>query len=704
MTHSVSLSTSKRSSSAIASLSGNEKGSENYSNYSNLSGLSEKNYAMKKRKIEKVQNLQNKILLEFEKLINIVLDNIHLKYMLDAEKLRKVHNFQKISPDQKYLLLRFYSLSNRWYNIYKFCSKVHFDADDKKIFDIFKKFHNEGLVEFVDYQNDKCDLRNLLEPLSTDQLKKISTELFFNEKPNKRTIKSNLKTQIAEKYSSTNDLKVFAMQAIEKVLGRAARLSQSLYDTFNYIYILSTFTNPKLSDISNYFKHVINENGVFLEVQIQTYPVFSTRDDFTKYVAAVQMQKQLDCERNIIEINILADKAYQKLLADQRQGAENIFPHIQQFASNQVYCSILSKCCELLFKNNNCENDNLRMWLNFLSQKFSNSRQLGTWLYQIVKILEKKENIEEVADILIKNLSERINVVLKEKDLFELGKIGRLTIKKLRKLGIVSKCDRLIELIPRNIDISLFKRCYINLSKRRNESERRNESKIQEATLLHYSNQGYQSVKNMGHVLKALLVLYFWDIIYYPKVVVPATFISQLQFAPIDMYIFDSLNCCSRFYGERKKFIDQRIEEIKINWSEERLVEFGKKNYQLHSQRFSAAGVIMNIIDNVNTIEVLVSVIGREILAKIFERLITDLDQYDEGMPEFLFWNTDGISPKFVVNSTSDSLTELPIATSLWLEYLALNKAQVEVCVVHAADIKNKMKIQSSSATKHNST
>lgn len=56
-----------------------------------------------------------------------------------------------------------------------------------------------------------------------------------------------------------------------------------------------------------------------------------------------------------------------------------------------------------------------------------------------------------------------------------------------------------------------------------------------------------------GSLAKALIMLYFWDIIYNPNV--PGTFISTLQVAPLDF-------CTPYFYENRKKEIEARLEQI----------------------------------------------------------------------------------------------------------------------------------------------
>jgi len=52
-------------------------------------------------------------------------------------------------------------------------------------------------------------------------------------------------------------------------------------------------------------------------------------------------------------------------------------------------------------------------------------------------------------------------------------------------------------------------------------------------------------------------MLYFWDIIYNPEIVIPGTFISKLQIAPLDMFT-------RYFYEKRQEPIHRRLMELGI--------------------------------------------------------------------------------------------------------------------------------------------
>lgn len=68
---------------------------------------------------------------------------------------------------------------------------------------------------------------------------------------------------------------------------------------------------------------------------------------------------------------------------------------------------------------------------------------------------------------------------------------------------------------------------------------------------------------------------------------------------------------------------------LATKWSEEHLLEFGVNKWQRHSHETSAFGVILECIENCAIVKILVTVIGRKILAKIFERLLYRVQNLD---------------------------------------------------------------------------
>lgn len=161
---------------------------------------------------------------------------------------------------------------------------------------------------------------------------------------------------------------------------------------------------------------------------------------------------------------------------------------------------------------------------------------------------------------------------------------------------------------------------------------------VENIALEHYINNcGYTDGKHCeGTIIHALFTLFFWDIIYNPDPPVPGSFISEIQQVPLDMKT-------PYFYTNRKFLIDKRLEDISTKWDHHQLLNFIKQNYKDHSFEtgLCKVGSIIPDTEAEPLLETLVNCIGREILSKIFERLVKNVGAYRSGMPDLLIWNVN---------------------------------------------------------------
>lgn len=152
---------------------------------------------------------------------------------------------------------------------------------------------------------------------------------------------------------------------------------------------------------------------------------------------------------------------------------------------------------------------------------------------------------------------------------------------------------------------------------------------VEEAALRRYIEaRNYTDGRHCeGGIIIALFKLFFWDIIY--EEYVPCAFISKVQDVPLDMYT-------SHFYINRKERIDQRLKEIEFDWSNIQLKSFINRVWAENghvSCLKETAGTISN------DFEAITESIGRIILSKIFQRLVSNLSAYKSGIPDLLIWN-----------------------------------------------------------------
>lgn len=146
---------------------------------------------------------------------------------------------------------------------------------------------------------------------------------------------------------------------------------------------------------------------------------------------------------------------------------------------------------------------------------------------------------------------------------------------------------------------------------------------------------GYTDGKHCeGSLIHALFALFFWDIIYDPDPPVPGTFLSNIQHMPLDM-------TTPYFYSNRKDLIDKRLDKISHTWSRCDCLQFLKDRYfsNFGETGFVNVSSIINDAEAPILLENLVDCIGREILSKIFQRMLRNIGAYRSGMPDLLIWN-----------------------------------------------------------------
>lgn len=156
--------------------------------------------------------------------------------------------------------------------------------------------------------------------------------------------------------------------------------------------------------------------------------------------------------------------------------------------------------------------------------------------------------------------------------------------------------------------------------------------KVEDIALEHYFDHGYTGGEHCeGAFVLATFTLFFFDIIYKPRDVIPGTFVSKVQSEPLDMN--------SRyFYSNRREQIDRRLREIENEWSDSQVLKFLRDNYERHSHEFALCEV-GTIIKDEGLLKVLVECVGRKIWAKIYERLVKNFREYRSGLPDLLVWN-----------------------------------------------------------------
>ncbi|XP_066246295.1 fanconi-associated nuclease 1-like [Euwallacea similis] len=663
-----------------------------------------KDQGLKGLKPKDGKQLQLKQLNKLVELYKTVASSRHLQSLLNSDQKDILKRFISMEDQQKYVVMKLFIWKKSWYNVSKFCVKAQICLqDDKEKYNIMEYLRDEGFVH-SDYKSSG-DMVGLLKELARQQILEIINELRIT--PNSGTkdqlIMSIFNATRRQTTLTKKTLKDMVFTEIEKKLGFAVMIKEEVYEALYNIYTLATFTNRDFEDIQTYFRQTVHLRVVFPEAPVEDYSVFSSRDIFLAYANALQLRRELDDilankakVNKVVGICTVAKVAYVRLVnteTDDTPSHENA-PHLKRFSAQHVYSSVLSMCCERIFTKTNGKPNEVRKWLEFLIKRFPHSQKLGKWYHQLVWLhMKHLDNIDYTmgAKLLIEAMETKR---LTERGAYELALLGEpLKSSKKNKIDQIYY-DKVTQVVPKIIDptnfpqVQIDSRCIrsgVSGRKRvyiiRNNEEITTKS-VEMVALDHYAENGYPKGEHCeGSLVRILLILYFWDITYNPTKHIPGTFISKLQSAPLDMF-------SSYFYQNRKDCINERLRQIESTWSDQELMHFAADNWQKHSHESSAMGVVMNTLKEVEIIQILVNVIGRKVLAKIFKKLIENLRENSSGMPDLLVWNVHQKTHKFVeVKGEGDRLAPNQI---LWLDYLQNIGASIEVCFVHSMGSKRK--------------
>lgn len=153
---------------------------------------------------------------------------------------------------------------------------------------------------------------------------------------------------------------------------------------------------------------------------------------------------------------------------------------------------------------------------------------------------------------------------------------------------------------------------------------------VENIALSHYlKNGGFTNgIHCEGTLFVAIFFILFWDVIY--NVNVPQTFINEIQSVPLDLFSSD-------FYENRKNHVEKRLQEIKIDWTDDELQLFIITNWNKHSHKKSL--LIKSVVQDAKELIEIVSCIKREPLSLVLQRLAMNFGMHQSGLPDLFLWN-----------------------------------------------------------------
>ncbi|CAB3978435.1 Fanconi-associated nuclease 1, partial [Paramuricea clavata] len=210
-----------------------------------------------------------------------------------------------------------------------------------------------------------------------------------------------------------------------------------------------------------------------------------------------------------------------------------------------------------------------------------------------------------------------------------------------------------------------------------NDNEVLNYCGVEEMALRYYRKQGYnEGIHGEGLTFTMLFTLLMWDVIFCDSV--PDVFRTPFQASPLDIY-------SENFYANRKKLIDERLNEIE-NASVEKLTEWIEAKWKEQEGK-TCVGIKWELFSGVRQITGLARCLGSKVIAGICEKFAKDYRHTRSGLPDLVVWNCTDLKYKIVeVKGPNDKLST---KQQVWLDVLVRLGADTEVLYVKAIGGRN---------------
>lgn len=178
----------------------------------------------------------------------------------------------------------------------------------------------------------------------------------------------------------------------------------------------------------------------------------------------------------------------------------------------------------------------------------------------------------------------------------------------------------------------------------------RADSSVEQATLAHYRDLGWNGVHGENWLWNAAFGLLLWDIIYDPTL---GTFHSPLQTAPSDLYDRD-------FYRRRQTAIEERLAQVQDRGAAQSVAQT-----TFHAKRGLTNPFVPWQDDVLPSVQMMISRLPGDGLAGVLRRLAQDIRNHARGFPDLFLWRSDDYC--FVeVKSETDQLSP---AQYEWLSF-----------------------------------
>ncbi|KAF1799975.1 VRR-NUC domain-containing protein [Mucor lusitanicus] len=630
---------------------------------------------------------------EFTTMLDTVLNGE--QFLFDADELQVFEQFQLLQDESKHLLVRLLMRKQKWLRMSKFNYARNVRDLDKTAADL----EAHGFAETTLH-----DLSEALAILSKDELKAIVKERSMQNSIDSSARKGDFAKEILQFATTTSIIPEFDAAKMEDLwtsirqhLGSCIRVDPARRALFERVQIV--YYRINLLDDTNPMS-----NAILAKTSKRAYPEYTAcrsnsiwhcRADLLRYEQALQTEKAFYQMTEGLKVfntsrtkRVISaeggDAAVRQKMIEAWTICENSIGiwedcineaqerpyYMRRFEAGWIYTRLMDHGTELLAKMHEYELEVLILH-KLLAQYLYRLGKRGKWydrlaLVQTIHIksdnprLQKKAALQTCIDaihdsrvhqIYLHDIHKRITKL--EKDLCvprrEQHDFSYMNLKKPKEITIHG--ERISEEIIGKKSVW--------------RSDNGAECSVEQVALEYYQKKGFKGLHCENGVIRMIMVLLFWDIIFAP---IPGVFETPYQSEPLDLRT-------DAFYESRQDLINARIREIEDGAYVEIIKQVDKRERPRNT-----ACIGINWKYEPQDILEIAECIGSVSLASLSKLFFEEFGQRQGGMPDLCCWNYEKKQCLFSeVKGPKDKLSK---TQQVWIETLTGFGIDVEVCHV----------------------
>ncbi|GAB1606897.1 hypothetical protein Ahia01_000972400, partial [Argonauta hians] len=632
----------------------------------------------------------------FLTMLTQVLQDDHYKSLFNADDMKVVDKFHKLSEISQKLYVRMFSRKLMW----RMQSKIKYPEIAEDLSEFIGELIGAGLAYS---EEDLTQLEETLNLLSAVDLRSVAKSFYHNcTNQTKVQIVALLLKHCRQKSvrslfepNGTKTAEKSMISRAKRLLGPCFKLVESHRMVFVRMLNLFSLCVSSVEDdtggaISAQLFQMLQVNlgrVVFPPYQIQrSTKIFQSRSDLIRYCDAIQLDSEMVARMEkkdlpgAYQVFLQARTLYEENKKDKRirRLDKKLPPFLRHCTAGYVYCHLLFQGVEVLQKQRNYKQA-VEVLEELLAQEVYACTHRGRWYDRLALNLEQHlRSPSKALDVIERSLKDswvsvghRYSLYLRAEKLCKdpkskwhnrLNTLNHETVIEAPKVTITG----------RTLDCGLpgVKYRFITDNPDTIEGSSADDvvvCPVEVLVLNHYKNNGYpQGIHAEGSVVHLLFTLLFFDILYMD---LPDVFISPYQTSPLDL-------SSHLFYTNRKEAIDVRLQYI-ANAPTQTLNDDISEVWEAHYGSVVAGGQ-WDMFKSITHLQGLVSCMEGDILAGILGRYAKNPRHTRSGFPDLTLWNVT--TKKFKICEVKGPGDRLSTKQMLWLDHLIRLGVDAEVC------------------------